>query len=82
MVTGFTDELIEAATAPLLAKPRGIIVLGSNGSCWLVAAPAAEGESILVALPMAEASAALAAVPPAACAAYVLVPVLEEPVTD
>jgi hypothetical protein len=81
MVTGFRDELIEAATAPLLAKPRGIIVLGSNGS-WLVAAPAAEGESILVALPMAEASAALAAVPPAVCAVYVLVPVAEEPVTD
>ena len=77
MVTGFRDELIEAATAPLLAKPRGIIVLGSNGS-WLVAAPAAEGESILVALPMAEASAALAAVPPTACGVVVVVPVVEE----
>ena len=81
MVTGFRDELIEAATAPLLAKPRGIIVLGSNGS-WLVAAPAAEGESILVALPMAEASAALAAVPLAACAAAGVVPVVEVPVMD
>ena len=78
MVTGFRDELIEAATAPLLAKPRGIIVLGSNGS-WLVAAPAAEGESMLVAPPIAEASAAFAAVPPAACVAFVVVPVVEEP---
>jgi len=57
MVTGLRYELIEAATAPLLAKPRGIIVLGSNGS-WLVAALAAEGESLLVALSVAEASAA------------------------
>jgi hypothetical protein len=56
-VAGFRYELIEAATAPLLAKPRGIIVLGSNGS-WLVAAPAAEGLSVLVALLAAEASAA------------------------
>jgi hypothetical protein len=78
MFTGFRDELIEAATAAVFPVLRGIIVLGSNGS-WLVAAPAAEGESILVAPPTAEASAALAAVPPAACVEGDVVPVVEEP---
>jgi hypothetical protein len=61
MVTGFRYELIEAAAAPLLAKPRGNIVLGSNGS-WLVAAPAAEGERVSVALPVLEATCVLAVV--------------------
>jgi hypothetical protein len=32
MAAGLMEELIEAAVAPALPKPRGIKVLGSNGS--------------------------------------------------
>jgi hypothetical protein len=32
MVAALRDELIESATAPELAVPRGIMVLGSNGN--------------------------------------------------
>jgi hypothetical protein len=79
MVAGLTEEWIEAAIAPVLAKPRGIIVLGSKGS-WLVAAPAADGESTLLAPPLTELSAALLAIARAACVLAVEVE-LEDPVT-
>ena len=68
MFAALMDELIVAAMAPELAKPAGIIVLGSNGS-WVVAAPAAEGESMAVAPPLAEATLLAAALAP--CTALV-----------
>jgi len=46
-VAALIDELNEAASAAELPEPRGIIVLGSKGSC-LLAALAAEGESVLL----------------------------------
>jgi len=52
MVAAFRDELIVAANALELLEPRGIMVLGSNGS-WLVAAPAVEGERAPATPPMA-----------------------------
>ena len=75
MFTALMDELIVAAMAPELAKPAGIIVLGSNGS-WVVAAAAAEGESMAVAPPLAEAT--LLAVPAPCTAPELPVPVEDE----
>ena len=66
MLAALMEELIEAAIAPGLPELRGIIVFGSNGS-WLVAAPAAEGES-MPAMPLfAAAIAAPLVVAPAGC---------------
>jgi len=68
MVAALRDELIEAAIAPELAVLRGIIVLGSKGN-WLVAAPAAEGDSALATPPLADESADPLGVAPAGCTA-------------
>jgi hypothetical protein len=58
MVDVLRAELMDAAAALALPKPRGIIVFGSKGS-WLVAAPAVEGERLLAIPPIADVRAAL-----------------------
>ena len=64
IVAAFIEELIEAATAAELPDARGIMVFGSKGS-WLVAAPAAEGESAPAIPPRTdEAADALGVAPP------------------
>ena len=68
MFRALMDELMLAETAPELVAPMGIIVLGSKGN-WLVAAPAAEGDSALATPPLADESADPLGVAPAACTA-------------
>ena len=68
MFAALMDELIEEATAPVLPKPRGIIVFGSKGS-WLRAAPAVEGESEFAIPPLAKLPAISLAAAPFPCAA-------------
>jgi hypothetical protein len=78
MVAALRDELIEAATAPELAVPRGIIVLGSKGN-WLADAPAAEGDKAPATPPFADESADALGMAPAACPALAgVVPVVED----
>jgi hypothetical protein len=64
-----SEFLIEAAIAAALAELIGIMVVGSKGN-WVVAAPAAEGESMLAIPLFAAATWALLI----ACAAFVCAP--------
>jgi len=80
MVEEFSEELIEAATAPELLELRGIIVFGSNGS-WVLAAPAVEGESVLTIPPPVVDSALAPLVVCPTCCTNPDAPFVEEPVT-